>query len=112
MAVERRGSDTVNDLQRATVTQDLGGAGEQLRVEGVELVRVRVSPEGETIDAADDLERGVERGHDVGTVEPVGLPAYARDPRVRFVCHVRENFFHGLAWYRSPWVLTTSQCSL
>lgn len=71
MPVKGSRGDSVNDLQRASVPDQLSGAGEKFCVEGVELVWIGVSPEREPIDAANNLERGVECCHDVRTGESI-----------------------------------------
>ncbi len=76
MPVEGCWGDPMDDLQSATVSEELSGGGEQLRVEGVELVRIGMSPQGETIDSTDDLKRAVECGYDVCTGESIGLPRH------------------------------------
>lgn len=95
MHVQCRRGEPVQNFQHARVTDKLSGGGHELRVEGVELVWVRIGPEGETGGAADDFKRLVKGAHDVGSTETLILPRDLRNSWLLLLSQVCEDFIHG-----------------
>ena len=56
MYIQCGGGNSVDDFEDSGVSDELGGGGEELGVEGIELVWIRVCPEGQTVNAPDNLE--------------------------------------------------------
>ena len=53
------------------IPDDLSRSGEQLRIEGVELIRICVRPQRQSGDTPYHAERAYERVHDICTAEAV-----------------------------------------
>ena len=84
MLVELGGRECVNDLDDTIVSNVDAGRGHQLRVQGVELVRVGIRPESQALNAPDHGECALKGIHHILATEAIILSRRARDGIPRF----------------------------
>lgn len=84
----------MDDLELPDIPNHLSGSWQQLRVEGVELIRICVTPDGQTVNSPDDLEGLDESVDNIASVESICLAADFRDDWGRLVTHVLQDIFH------------------
>lgn len=97
----------MDQLNRGIIAKIDGGGRKHLGVEGVELIRVLIGPEGEPLNSPDHLERPLESIDHVLTTEAIMLSGCLQGggPRLH---NVEGIVVHGGAVYARSYGMTIS----
>lgn len=88
MSVQGRGGNSVDDLEGSCISKELSGCGEEFGVQRVELIWVGICPQGESINAPNDVKCAGESVDDVISGEAITSPRYPGNGWIRLIGEV------------------------